>query len=430
MRMVDIIHKKRDGFELTHEEIQFFIQGYVKENIPDYQVSALMMAIFFKGMSETELSFLVDEMVKSGDVIDLTAIQGIKVDKHSTGGVGDKTSLIVGPLVASVGVPVAKMSGRGLGHTGGTIDKLESIDGFKTELSETEFIKQVNDVKIAISGQTGHLVPADKMLYALRDVTATVESIPLIASSIMSKKLASGADAIVLDVKVGTGAFMKTMDEAKRLAEAMVTIGESLNRKTVAVISSMNQPLGHEIGNANEVREAIQTLKGEGPEDLQELCLTIASHMVVLGGIFDQVDVAYQSLLSKLKDGSAYDRFKTFIKRQGGNLKSLEAKQAKYHIDVHVKQKGYLHRVDSEGIGIAAMLLGAGRKEKGDPIDHSVGITMHKKLGDELNQDDVIFTIHANRDHVSEVIDRLNKSYDVQENPFEKEGIVYSVIRK
>lgn len=429
MRMVDIIHKKREGQNLTKEEIGFFINGYTDNNIPDYQVSSLLMAIYFNGMHEDELSHLVSFMVESGDTIDLSPIEGIKVDKHSTGGVGDKTSLIVTPLVATVGVPVAKMSGRGLGHTGGTIDKLEAIKGFRVELSQKEFIDNVNKHKIALAGQSGNLVPADKLLYSLRDVTDTVDSIPLIASSIMSKKVASGADAIVLDVKTGTGAFMKTEEDARTLARTMVNIGNKLNRKTVALISDMNQPLGHEIGNANEIREVIETLQGKGPEDLKELSLVLAAHMAVLGGAFGQYDEAYRALEQNLNDGSAFDKFKEFVEAQGGCLESIFDIDSRVHIDVKAKNPGYLSEVNSELIGTAAMLLGAGRQKKGDDIDHSVGLTMHKKLGEKLSVDDTLFTLHSNQEEVNDVIKLLNRSYKVSENPVAKQRLIYDVIK-
>lgn len=429
MRMVDIIHKKRDGQALSPEETAFFIKGYTGGRIPDYQVSALLMAIYFQGMSETELSRLVDEMVQSGETIDLSAIAGIKVDKHSTGGVGDKTSLVVAPLVASLGIPVAKMSGRGLGHTGGTIDKLESFAGFQAELSKEAFIGQVNRHKLAIAGQSGDLVPADKMLYALRDVTATVESIPLIASSIMSKKIASGADGIVLDVKTGSGAFMKTIEQAKNLAKTMVEIGDRLGRKTVAVISDMNQPLGHEIGNANEVREAMQTLKGEGPADLKTLALTLASQMAVLGGAGQKAEDVYEKLETNLADGSAYHVFETFIGAQGGRIRSLADVKARFNATVEAKAPGYICRIDSEKIGTAAMLLGAGRRKKGETIDHAAGITMHKKLGDHLDHETAVFTLHTNRTPAGSVIEMLQSAYEVAAEQPEKQPLIYEVIR-
>ncbi len=336
MRMVDLILKKRNGGELNEEEIRFIIEGFTNETIPDYQMSALSMAIYFNGMTEKETAALTMEMVKSGDVIDLSNIQGKKVDKHSTGGVGDKISLIVAPLVASIGIPVAKMSGRGLGHTGGTIDKLESFPGFNVELTEEQFTKQVNDIKMSIIGQTGNLTPADKRLYALRDVTATVDSIPLIASSIMSKKIAAGADSIVLDVKTGSGAFMKSFDDAKALAKEMVAIGKNVGRQTVAVITDMDQPLGFEIGNANEVKEAIEVLSGKDVNDLKTIALTIAGHMAVLGEFYPTFDEAYADLEKRMADGHALEVFRQFVAAQGGDASLVDdlskLPQAKYEI--------------------------------------------------------------------------------------------------
>ncbi|MGM9919800.1 MAG: pyrimidine-nucleoside phosphorylase, partial [Bhargavaea sp.] len=319
MRMVDIITKKRDGARLSEEEIRFFINGITDDSVPDYQASALLMAIYFEGMDEEEQALLTEAMVDSGDRIDLSGIEGTLVDKHSTGGVGDTTTLILGPIVAACGVPVAKMSGRGLGHTGGTLDKLESIEGFHIELTEKQFADQVNSLKLAVIGQSGNLTPADKKLYALRDVTATVDSIPLIASSIMSKKIAAGADAIVLDVKTGEGAFMKTEDDARRLAEAMVGIGNAVGRKTMAVISDMSQPLGYAIGNALEVKEAIETLRGEGPEDLSRLCIELGSRMVVAGGKAGSIEEAEGMIKKVISDGSALALFRKFIEAQGGD---------------------------------------------------------------------------------------------------------------
>lgn len=402
MRMVDIIQKKKQGEALTALEIDFAVQGYTKGEIPDYQMSAFLMAVYFRGMNKEEISNMTLSFVNSGDKVDLSAIEGIKVDKHSTGGVGDKISLIVIPLVASLGIPVAKMSGRGLGHTGGTIDKLESIEGFKTELSSEEFINNVNKYKMAIVGQSGNLTPADKKIYALRDVTATVDSIPLIASSIMSKKIASGADAIVLDVKVGDGAFMKTVSEAKELARTMVDIGKLLNKKTVAIITDMNNPLGHEIGNSNEIREAMDVLKGNGSEDETTVALTIASHMAVLGGAFVEFDEAYKHLNEIIRSGKAIEKLKEFIEIQGGNSKIVEnpdlLPKAKNHIEVKAKQKGYVTYIEAEKIGIAAMLLGAGRKTKEDNVDFAAGITLIKKVGEVVNIGDTICVLHTNQE--------------------------------
>lgn len=415
MRMVDLIQKKKQGEALTDKEIDFVVQGYTKGEIPDYQMSAFLMAVYFKGMNKEETSNMTMSFVNSGDKVDLSAIEGIKVDKHSTGGVGDKISLIVIPLVASVGVPIAKMSGRGLGHTGGTIDKLESIEGFKTELSSSDFIHNVNEYKMAITGQSGNLTPADKKIYALRDVTATVDSIPLIASSIMSKKIASGSDAIVLDVKVGSGAFMKTVEEARELARTMVDIGKLLKRNTVAVITDMNQPLGHEVGNANEIREAIEVLKGHGSEDETTVALTIASYMSVLGGAFTEFDKAYSHLSDLIKSGKAIEKLKELVKIQGGNPEVIDnpelLPQAKHHIEVKVNKEGYVTAIEAEYIGIAAMLLGAGRKTKEESIDFAAGITIVKKVGEKVIEGETICTLHTNLTDYSEAEAMIRKAY-------------------
>ncbi|EIT3882048.1 pyrimidine-nucleoside phosphorylase, partial [Listeria monocytogenes] len=380
MRMVDIISKKRDGKALSTEEIQFFIDGYTNGEIPDYQASALAMAIFFQDMNDQERADLTMAMVGSGDTIDLSAIEGIKVDKHSTGGVGDTTTLVLAPLVAAVGVPVAKMSGRGLGHTGGTIDKLESIEGFHIELDKKDFIDLVNRDKVAVIGQSGNLTPADKKMYALRDVTGTVNSIPLIASSIMSKKIAAGADAIVLDVKTGAGAFMKTDEDAENLAHAMVRIGNNVGRNTMAVISDMSQPLGEAIGNALEVKEAIDTLKGQGPEDLTELVLVLGSQMVVLAKQAETLDEARAKLIEVIENGAALEKFKTFLSNQGGDASIVDhpekLPQAKYQIEVPAKSSGFVSQIVADEIGIAAMILGAGRATKEDEINLAVGLML------------------------------------------------------
>ncbi|MCJ1655881.1 pyrimidine-nucleoside phosphorylase [Staphylococcus sp. NRL 16/872] len=419
MRMVDIIEKKRDGKALTKEEIEFFVEGYTKGDIPDYQASSLAMAIYFQDMDDEERAALTMAMVNSGDVIDLSQINGVKVDKHSTGGVGDTTTLVLAPLVAAVGVPVAKMSGRGLGHTGGTIDKLESIEGFHVEISEEEFIKLVNDNQVAVIGQSGNLTPADKKLYALRDVTGTVNSIPLIASSIMSKKIAAGADAIVLDVKTGNGAFMKTIADAENLAHAMVSIGNNVGRNTMAIISDMSQPLGRAIGNALELKEAIDTLQGEGPEDLTELVLTLGSQMVVLAGKADSLDQARQLLLDAIKNGSALAKFKTFLENQGGDASVVDAPEklptAKYQIDYKAKTSGVVAELIANEIGVASMMLGAGRQTKEDDIDLSVGIVLNKKVGDSVNESDSLLTIHSNREEIDDVIAKLDESITIKD---------------
>lgn len=411
MRMVDIIEKKRDGQELTTAEINFFIEGYTKGEIPDYQASALAMAIYFQDMNDRERADLTRAMVESGDTIDLSAIDGVKVDKHSTGGVGDTTTLVLAPLVASLGVPVAKMSGRGLGHTGGTIDKLESIAGFHVELTREQFIDLVNRDKVAVIGQNGNLTPADKKLYALRDVTGTVNSIPLIASSIMSKKIAAGADAIVLDVKTGDGAFMKTQEDAEELAHAMVRIGNHVGRKTIAIISDMSQPLGFAIGNALEVKEAIETLQGKGPKDLTELVLTLGSQMVILAGKAKTSEEAKEMLLDAIHSGKALAKFKEFLANQGGDASIVDdltkLPQAKYKIELPAKQSGYISRMVADEIGVASMILGAGRATKEDVIDLAVGLVLHKKVGDKVEEGESILTIYSNRENVEDVKQKL-----------------------
>lgn len=429
--MVDVIEKKRDGKALTQEEIEFFINGYTKGDIPDYQASSLAMAIYFQDMNEEERANLTMAMVNSGDVIDLSLINGIKVDKHSTGGVGDTTTLVLAPLVAAVGVPVAKMSGRGLGHTGGTIDKLESIKGFHVEISEDEFVKLVNENQVAVIGQSGNLTPADKKLYALRDVTGTVNSIPLIASSIMSKKIAAGADAIVLDVKTGNGAFMKTLEDAENLAHAMVSIGNNVGRNTMAIISDMSQPLGRAIGNALELKEAIDTLKGEGPEDLTELVLTLGSQMVVLAKQAKTLDEARQLLLNAIKDGSALAKFKVFLEQQGGDATVVDDPDklptAQYKIEYKAKSNGVVSELIANEIGVASMMLGAGRQTKEDEIDLSVGIVLHKKVGDTVQIGEPLLTIHSNRQNVDDVIDKLDQSITIQEHS-EAPTLIHKII--
>lgn len=411
MRMVDIIEKKRDGQELTTAEINFFIEGYTKGEIPDYQASALAMAIYFQDMNDRERADLTRAMVESGDTIDLSAIDGVKVDKHSTGGVGDTTTLVLAPLVASLGVPVAKMSGRGLGHTGGTIDKLESIAGFHVELTREQFIDLVNRDKVAVIGQSGNLTPADKKLYALRDVTGTVNSIPLIASSIMSKKIAAGADAIVLDVKTGDGAFMKTQEDAEELAHAMVRIGNHVGRKTIAIISDMSQPLGFAIGNALEVKEAIETLQCKGPKDLTELVLTLGSQMVILAGKAKTSEEAKEMLLDAIHSGKALAKFKEFLANQGGDASIVDdltkLPQAKYKIELPAKQSGYISRMVADEIGVASMILGAGRATKEDVIDLAVGLVLHKKVGDKVEEGESILTIYSNHENVEDVKQKL-----------------------
>lgn len=411
MRMYDLIMKKRKGEELTTEEINFFVDGFTKGEIPDYQASAMLMAIFFNKMNKRETADLTNAMVESGDKIDLSNIKGVKVDKHSTGGVGDKTSICLTPLVASLGIPVAKMSGRGLGHTGGTIDKLETFKGFSVELTEEQFMENVNKINIAIMGQSGNLVPADKKLYALRDVTATVDNMSLIASSIMSKKLASGADAIVLDVKVGDGAFMKTPETAKELAQEMVDIGKHLGRETIGVISDMDQPLGYAIGNSLEVIEAIELLKGNGPKDLLELTLTIGSNMLLCAKMAESEEEARKMLMENIENGKGLEKLKDFVKAQGGDISPIDDyskfPQAKYVEKVTSPVDGYIAKIHAEAFGLIAMELGAGRATKESEIDLAVGIVLNKKRGEKVNKGDVLAYIHSNNE---EKIEKARKS--------------------
>ncbi|RFB17050.1 pyrimidine-nucleoside phosphorylase [Bacillus sp. HNG] len=432
MRMVDLIEKKRDGMELTSEEISFVVDGYTKGEIPDYQMSAFTMAVFFTGMTKQEQADFTMAMVQSGDTIDLSGIEGVKVDKHSTGGVGDTTTLVLAPLVASVGVPVAKMSGRGLGHTGGTIDKLESVSGFHVEINNEDFIRLVNQNKVAVIGQSGNLTPADKKLYALRDVTATVNSIPLIASSIMSKKIAAGADAIVLDVKTGAGAFMKDLDDAKELAKTMVDIGNNVGRNTMAIISDMSQPLGFAIGNALEVKEAIDTLRGEGPADLQELCLVLGSQMVVLGKKANSIEEARSLLEESIKNGKALETFKTFLSSQGGDASVVDSPEmlpkAKYQFEFEAESDGYVSGIIADSIGTAAMLLGAGRATKESSIDLAVGLVLRKKIGDKVLKGDSLVTIHSNFEDIAEIKKKLSESISISSNPVKPPTLIIDKI--
>lgn len=420
MRMVDIIAKKRDGKELTTEEINFFINGYTNGSIPDYQVSALTMAIYFQDMNDRERADLTMAMVNSGETIDLSAIKGIKVDKHSTGGVGDTTTLVLASLVAALDIPVAKMSGRGLGHTGGTIDKLEAIKGFNVELSKEQFVDLVNRDKVAVVGQSGNLTPADKKLYALRDVTGSVNSLSLIATSIMSKKIAAGADAIVLDVKTGAGAFMKTDEDAIKLAKAMVRIGNDVGRKTMAVISDMSQPLGLAIGNALEVQEAIDALRGKGPEDLHELVMVLASQMVVLAEKAQTLEQARVMLEDVLSSGKALEKFRQFLRNQGGDDSVVDhpekLPQAKYKIDVPAKESGVVANIVADEIGIAAMMLGAGRATKEDTIDQAVGLMLRKKVGDKVTKGESLVTIHSNKEDVSNIMQKIYDNITIAEH--------------
>lgn len=406
MRFVDCIIKKRDGLELSTEEINGMVSGYTQGDIPDYQMSAMLMAIYHNQMSPREIGDLTLAMAHSGDMLDLSGIKGIKVDKHSTGGVGDKTTLVLAPMIAAIGVPVAKMSGRGLGHTGGTIDKLESIPGFNTVMSVSEFERQVNSIGIALTGQTGNLAPADKKIYALRDVTGTVESIALIASSIMSKKMASGADCIVLDVKTGDGAFMKNDEDAGRLARMMVDIGRQAGRRTVAVISDMSQPLGFAIGNSLEVVEAVETLKGRGSRELLELCLELGSHMAVLGCACDDVRTARERLMDTITGGSALEKLRQWVGAQGGDTRFIDdyslLPQASAVVEVKAGCAGHVTHIHTHELGNVVMQLGGGRAKKGDEIDLSVGVVLNKKLGDRVDKGETIATVHANDEKKAE----------------------------
>ena len=434
MRMVDIIASKRNGNELTDEEISFFVNGYTKGEIPDYQVSALMMAIYFRGMNERETLTLTNVMADSGDKLDLSAIKGIKVDKHSTGGVGDKTSIALTPIVAACGVPIAKMSGRGLGHTGGTIDKLESFNGFNVSIPTDTFIRNVNDIGISLMGQTADLAPADKKLYALRDVTATVENMSLIASSIMSKKLAAGADAIVLDVKTGSGAFMKTFEDSKALAEEMVTIGKGAGRRMVAVISDMDQPLGRKVGNALEVIEAIDTLRGKGPEDFTLLVKTLATYMIMLGGKASSEEEAMKMIDDVIESGKALDKLAEFVKAQGGDpaqvydtslLKVSDKKKV-----ITAEKSGYISRIVCDSVGVSCMMLGGGRASKEDVIDLSVGIELLKKVGSQVNAGDELAYVYYNDEkNLAPALEKLKGSYEYSDQAPAPQKLIKEVIR-
>jgi pyrimidine-nucleoside phosphorylase len=405
MRPVEIIIKKRDGQELSTDEISDFIQGFTQDEIPDYQVSAWAMAVLLQGMSARETADLTMALVESGDQLDLSNVVPFAVDKHSTGGVGDKTTLVVGPLVAACGVPVGKMSGRGLGFSGGTLDKMESIPGFTVSITTEQFMEQLKEVGIVLSGQSADLAPADGKLYALRDVTGTVPSIPLIASSVMSKKIAGGAQVIVLDVKVGCGAFMRTLDQAQALAKRMVEIGEHANRKVVALISDMNQPLGLAVGNALEVKEALDTLNGGGPQDFREHCIKISSHMLHLANVAGDYNASRSIAEKKLKDGSALRKFRDLVEAQGGDLAFVDEPdrlpEAPVQVPVLARTSGYLAQQHAGEIGLTAMELGAGRAKKGDPVDHAVGIVLDRKVGDRIEEGDRLFTIHAQRDEAA-----------------------------
>ena len=433
MRMVDIITKKRDGGVLTNEEIDFFIDGYVEGKIPDYQVSALLMAIVFKGMTNDEIVHLTDRMEHSGDVMDLSSIPGKKVDKHSTGGVGDKTSLALGPMVAACGAVVAKMSGRGLGHTGGTLDKLESIPGMNVFLTEQKFMEILKKNGVAIAGQTGTLVPADKKLYALRDVTGTVESIPLIASSVMSKKLASGSDCILLDVKFGNGAFMKTREDAKKLAKIMCAIGNSLNRDTRAVLTSMEQPLGFAVGNALEVKEAIDTLHGHGPKDFQDLCYQSGAIMLEQAGIAKDEEEGLKMLHKVVKDGSAFEKFRQMVIAQGGDVSYIDHPEkfplSKHIVEVKASKPGYIKHIVALEIGESAMRLGAGRETFDDVIDMSAGIVLQKKVGDKVAKGDVLCVVHTNKDDYEAILKDIENAFTIVDGFVEYPPTVHDYIK-
>ncbi|MCD7809096.1 MAG: pyrimidine-nucleoside phosphorylase [Erysipelotrichaceae bacterium] len=433
MYMVDLIQKKRDGGILSDEEIHFMIDGYTNNRIPDYQMSAMLMAICFQGLNKHETVVLTDEMLHSGDIIDLSEIDGIKVDKHSTGGVGDKTSLVLGPMVAACGCKVAKMSGRGLGHTGGTLDKLESIPGLHVDVSKQDFIKQVNSCHLAIIGQSGELVPADKKLYALRDVTATVSCIPLIASSIMSKKLASGSDTILLDVKYGEGAFMKTKEDAKILAQTMIDIGKSLNKDTRALISNMNEPLGNAIGNSLEIKEVIDTLNGHGPKDLLELCFHAGSQMLMQAHIADNEIVARKMLQDAIDSKKALRCLQAMVKAQGGDDAYITHPElfpkTKEVISIRSHSTGYVKSLNALSLGIVSMKLGGGRMVKEDSIDYSVGLVLNKKIGDFVSKDDVLLKVYTNTGLSKELADNIYDAYEIVDEYVNKPVLVEDIMK-
>jgi len=430
MNIIEIIRDKRDGKALTKEQIHFWIKEYIDNKIEDYQVSALLMAITINGMNSEETAYLTEEMRVSGDVWDLSEIPGLKVDKHSTGGVGDKVSLILGPMIASCGAKLAKMSGRGLGHTGGTIDKMESIPGMRINLTKEEFKKQIKEIGMAIIGQAKDIDPADKKLYALRDVTGTVESIPLIASSIMSKKLASGADCILLDVKCGNGAFMKTYEDAKKLATEMVNIGKLLNKDVKAEITDMNQPLGKAIGNNLEIKEVIETLKGNGPKDLVEICLSSGSILLVQAELFKNVEDARKALLENIKNGKAFEKFKEFVKAQGGDLDYIDHPEkfpvSKNLIEIKSENEGYIKTIDALEIGLGSCHLGGGRMKITDVIDMSAGIILNKKVGDFVKKGELLCTLHTNKDNVDHIVEKVKKAFIFQGEPIKEDDLFKS----
>ncbi|MGL5415043.1 MAG: pyrimidine-nucleoside phosphorylase [Clostridium sp.] len=429
MRMYDVIMKKRNGEVLSKAEIEFFVEGYTYSSIPDYQASAFLMACYINGLNEEETSNLTMAMVDSGDVVDLSDIPGLKLDKHSTGGVGDKTSLILVPMVNAAGGKVAKLSGRGLGHTGGTLDKLEAIPGFNIEVSEERFKELVKISGLVIAGQTQNLVPADKKIYALRDVTATVDNIPLIAASIMSKKIASGSDCILLDVKYGEGAFMKTKEDAENLAKAMVNIGNSLGRKTSAAITLMGEPLGYAIGNALEIKEVIEVLKGEGPEDLRELCLQLGSKMLVMGELSENIEDARKLLIENLENGKALERLKVLVKNQGGDESFIEDPEklviSSYMHEVKATKSGYIFDLNAEKIGVASLLTGAGRETKQDSLDYGAGVILKKKIGDKVETGDTLAILYASdEEKFRKAEETLLEGYVIDDRKPEKERLI------
>ena len=430
MDIIEIIIAKKDGKVLTKEQIHFFIKGLIDKTIEDYQVSALLMAITINGMNSEETAYLTEEMRVSGDVWDLSDIPGLKIDKHSTGGVGDKVSLILGPLVASCGAKMAKISGRGLGHTGGTLDKMESIPGMRINLTKEEFKKQVREIGVAIIGQDKHIDPADKRLYELRDVTGTVQSIPLIASSIMSKKLASGADCILLDVKCGKGAFMKNYEDAKKLAIEMVNIGKQLNNNVKAEITDMNQPLGKAVGNNLEIKEVIETLKGNGPEDLKEICLSSGAILLTQAELFKTTEDARKALEENIKNGKAFEKFKEFVKAQGGDLEYIDHPEkfpvSKHLIEIKSENEGYIKTIDALAIGLGSCHLGGGRMKITDTIDMSAGIVLNKKVGDLVKKGELLCTLHTNKDNVEKIIEQVKKAFIFQDEPIKENELFKS----
>ena len=433
MNILEIIEKKRDKQILTKEEIEYFIKEYTKGNIEEYQAAALVMAIFIQGMTEEEIANLTLAMAKSGDILDLSKLNKIVVDKHSTGGVGDKISLIVLPLVASCGVPIAKMSGRGLGFTGGTADKLESIPGYKTDIDIDTFVKNVQEIGISMIKQTLNLAPADKKLYALRDTISCVESIPLIASSIMSKKIASGAEKIVLDVTVGRGAFMKNIEDARKLAKEMIKIGKLANRETVCILTNMNEPLGYAVGNNLEVIEAIETLKGNGPDDLTEISVELAGHMIVAAGESKDIESARQLAKEMINSGKALDKFRELLKAQGGNINVIEDytlfPQADIIHEVKAEKSGYISRICTSDVGVTSLILGGGRETKESVIDLSVGIILKKKIGDKVNKGDIIALLYANdKNKVKEAEEKLLSAYDFSDKKPEEIKLIKRII--